>query len=419
MLPFDNKSEFQVIIDMDEGTTLEQTARVAREIAAAVRHEPEVTDYEVYVGTAAPYNFNGLVRHYFLRRGPNVADIQVNLVGKHERHAQSHEIAKRVRPEVQAIAAKFGARVKIAEVPPVRLCCKRWWPRFTGRIIRSRSTTRARCCAIFQSTPGVVDADWYMEAEQPNMCSRSTHEKAALNGMSAPNRSRRRWGRARWRDGSGGLRHAARKGRRGDRWCTLPVAQRSRRERFAGLAAHWRCAARRTGTHGTRPARGHEHFCSDLMRVVFVTRRCHKTRKARPTRSSNMNKPVVEVRPENPTTRAAVLDRKPAMKWNGKWHITSKCSAIWVRRLRWWWSDLCAGGRLVPTFKTPLIIMARDPFWLRRFAARALGRWARFSRRPGDDRVTRARVSWSGTPLSLWTSSNCRCRGYAAGGGGN
>jgi len=109
MLPFDNKSEFQIIIDMDEGTTLEQTARVAREIAAAVRHEPEVTDYQVYVGTAAPYNFNGLVRHYYLRHGPNVADIQVNLVAKHQRHAQSHDIAKRVRPEVQAIAAKYGA----------------------------------------------------------------------------------------------------------------------------------------------------------------------------------------------------------------------------------------------------------------------------------------------------------------------
>ena len=81
---------------------LEHTARVAREIAAAVRDEPEVTDYQVYVGTAAPYNFNGLVRHYFLRRGPNVADIQVNLVGKDERHAQSHDIAKRVRPRVQA-----------------------------------------------------------------------------------------------------------------------------------------------------------------------------------------------------------------------------------------------------------------------------------------------------------------------------
>ena len=93
MLPFDNKSEFQIILNMPEGSSLEKTARVAREIAAAVRTEPEVLDYQIYAGTAAPFNFNGLVRHYFMRRGAHVADIQVNLVGKHERKAQSHDIA--------------------------------------------------------------------------------------------------------------------------------------------------------------------------------------------------------------------------------------------------------------------------------------------------------------------------------------
>ena len=111
MLPFDNKSEFQIILNMPEGSSLERTAEAAREIAAAVRIEPEVTDYQVYAGVAAPFNFNGLVRHYFMRRGANVADIQINLLPKSERKAQSHDIAKRVRPRVAAIAAKYGARV--------------------------------------------------------------------------------------------------------------------------------------------------------------------------------------------------------------------------------------------------------------------------------------------------------------------
>src|SRR5690242_10115879 len=100
MLPFDNKSEFQVILNMPEGSALERTAQAAREIGAAVRVEPEVTDYQVYAGIAAPFNFNGLVRHYFMRRGPNIADLQINLVSKAERAAQSHDIAKRVRPRV-------------------------------------------------------------------------------------------------------------------------------------------------------------------------------------------------------------------------------------------------------------------------------------------------------------------------------
>ena len=82
MLPFDNKSEFQIILNMPEGSSLESTAQAAREIAAAVRKEPEVTDYQIYAGTAAPFNFNGLVRHYFMRRGANVADLQINLVSK-------------------------------------------------------------------------------------------------------------------------------------------------------------------------------------------------------------------------------------------------------------------------------------------------------------------------------------------------
>ena len=118
MLPFDNKSEFQVIVDMPEGTTLEETAHVTRELAEATFAQSEVVNVQTYVGTASPYNFNGLVRHYFLRRGSNVADIQVNLLGKGERSLKSHEIAKQVRERLRPIALAHHARMKVAEVPP-------------------------------------------------------------------------------------------------------------------------------------------------------------------------------------------------------------------------------------------------------------------------------------------------------------
>lgn len=103
MLPFDNKNEFQVLIDMPEGTSLERTAAVAQEVAQYLRTRPEVVHYQSYVGTTAPITFNGLVRHYDLRSGGNVADIQVNLVDKHDRSAQSHEIASLFRPDIQAL----------------------------------------------------------------------------------------------------------------------------------------------------------------------------------------------------------------------------------------------------------------------------------------------------------------------------
>src|SRR5678815_1181057 len=113
-----DRSEFQIIVVMPEGSTLEQTTAVTRRIGQYIGSVPDVENYQIYAGSASPYNFNGLVRHYFLRSGPNVADIQVNLAPKGDRAAQSHDIAKSVRPQVQAIAAKYGASVKIAEVPP-------------------------------------------------------------------------------------------------------------------------------------------------------------------------------------------------------------------------------------------------------------------------------------------------------------
>ena len=185
MLPFDNKSEFQVILNMPEGSSLEQTTAVAREMAAAIRTEPEVTDYQVYAGVASPYNFNGLVRHYFMRRGANVADIQVNLVGKHERQAQSHDIAKRIRPAVTAIADRYQARVAIAEVPPGPPVLQTLVAEIYGPNEEARLKLAEAVKTIFKSTPGVVDVDWYIEADQQKARFIIDKEKAALHGISA------------------------------------------------------------------------------------------------------------------------------------------------------------------------------------------------------------------------------------------
>ena len=184
MLPFDNKSEFQVILNMPEGTTLEQTARVARELAAALRVEPEVRDYQVYAGTASPFNFNGLVRHYFLRRGSNVADLQVNLRPKDERKAQSHDIARRIRPRLTAIAEKYSGVVAVAEVPPGPPVLQTLVAEIYGPTEEARLRLATRVREIFRASPGVVDVDWYVEEQQAKTLLRVDREKAALNGIS-------------------------------------------------------------------------------------------------------------------------------------------------------------------------------------------------------------------------------------------
>jgi multidrug efflux pump subunit AcrB len=185
MLPFDNKSEFQIILNMPEGSSLERTTEAARDIAAAVRTEPEVLNYQIYAGVAAPFNFNGLVRHYFMRRGANVADIQVNLLAKSERKAQCHEIAERVRPCVAAIAAKYDARVAVAEVPPGPPVLQTLVAEIYGPTERDRLALAHKVIHIFHTTPGVVDTDWYIEADQPKVQFVIDKEKAALHGISA------------------------------------------------------------------------------------------------------------------------------------------------------------------------------------------------------------------------------------------
>ena len=183
MLPFDNKSEFQVIVDLPEGTTLERTAEAARAIADVAAEREEVRDVEVYAGTASPYNFNGLVRHYYLRRGPNVADVQVNLVSRHERSAQSHAIARAVRQGLQPLAARYGANIKVAEVPPgppvlQTLVAEVYGPDHARRNAIARDVEK-----LFRDTPDIVDVYTYLEADQTKYRFEVDREKAALHGV--------------------------------------------------------------------------------------------------------------------------------------------------------------------------------------------------------------------------------------------
>ncbi len=183
MLPFDNKNEFQVIVDMPEGTTLERTAAVTRELAAYLAEQPEVTTFQTYAGTAAPINFNGLVRHYDLRRGANVADLQVNLLGKGERDLQSHDIARRVRPTLQAIGARYGANVKIAEAPPGPPVVSTLVAEIYGPDYEAQRDVARQVRDLFESTDGVVDVDWMVEDDQVEYKLEIDKEKALLAGV--------------------------------------------------------------------------------------------------------------------------------------------------------------------------------------------------------------------------------------------
>jgi multidrug efflux pump subunit AcrB len=183
MLPYDNKSEFQVVIDLPEGTTLEQTKTVSSALAGAILDQPEVTDIEIYAGTSGPINFNGLVRHYFLRSGPNVADIQVNLVGKQHRQSQSHDIAKRVRTQITPIAQRYGARIKVAEVPPGPPVLSTMVAEIYGPDPRRQTEIAAQVKGLFESTPGIVDVDWFVQDPQKRIDFRVDQDRAALAGI--------------------------------------------------------------------------------------------------------------------------------------------------------------------------------------------------------------------------------------------
>lgn len=183
MLPFDNKNEFQVLVDMPEGSTLEQTNAVTREIAAFLKNNDEVMSLQTYAGTSSPITFNGLVRHYDLRQGGNVGDIQVVLTPKHDRKIQSHDIAKAIRQPVQEIGKRHGANVKIIEVPPGPPVMSTIVAEIYGPDAQKRLEIAAQVKAVLEKAEGVVDVDWQVEEDQPEMMLEVNREKAALHGI--------------------------------------------------------------------------------------------------------------------------------------------------------------------------------------------------------------------------------------------
>ena len=372
MLPFDNKSEFQVIIDTPEGTPLEQTAAVTREIAETLRTVPEVVNYQMYVGTASPYNFNGLVRHYFMRRGPNVADIQVNLVGKDDRKAQSHEIAKRVRPAIQQIAAKYNARVKVAEVPPGPPVLQTLVAEIYGPDYQRQMEIAKSIRDIFDQTPGVVDVDWYVEDDQPKYRFVVDKEKAALNGVSTGQIA------ATLRiavDGmQAGLAHQPNEKEDVAIYLQLPRAERSSVEDLKQLKV--------MGTRGNLVALGElvkvEETTADksiyhknLMPVTYVTGDVAGSEESPVYAILKLNEAISKLKlPEGYELERYVAKQpfmadKFAMKWDGEWHITYEVFRdlglafaavlvlIYILVVGWFQS-----------FKTPIAIMMAIPFSL-------------------------------------------------------
>lgn len=183
MLPFDNKNEFQVVIDMPEGTTLERTAVVAQEVARYLSRQDNVVNYQSYVGTSAPITFNGLVRHYDLRGASNMADIQVNLIDKHDRSEQSHEIAKSVRPAIQEIGKRYNANIKIVEVPPGPPVLSTIVGEIYGPDYDEQIKLGEKVVDLLENTTDVVDIDYMVEADQKQYAFVEDKERAMLNGV--------------------------------------------------------------------------------------------------------------------------------------------------------------------------------------------------------------------------------------------
>jgi multidrug efflux pump subunit AcrB len=372
MLPFDNKSEFQVIIDMPEGTTLEQTARVAREVARRVAEEPEVVNYQVYAGTASPYNFNGLVRHYFLRQGANEADIQVNLLPKGERSAQSHDISKRVRDAIVPIGEKYGAKLKVAEIPPgppvyQTLVAEVYGPDYSQQIDIARQIRDE-----FKKTPGVVDVDWTVEAPQPQYRFVVDKEKAALAGVSADQIAQTL--RLAVSGAVVGLAHQPTEKEDVDIVLEVPRAERSS---LAGLGEIR--VASTTGalvplselTHVETGAIETSIYHKNLKRVVYVTGDVAGKEESPVYAILGLSKPLDKIHGpggyaiERYATHLPFLTDQVSMKWDGEWQITYEVFRdlgfafavvlvlIYVIVVAWFQS-----------FRIPLVIMAPIPLTL-------------------------------------------------------
>jgi multidrug efflux pump subunit AcrB len=372
MLPFDNKSEFQVIVDMPEGTTLEDTARVTKLMAEAAFQQREVVNVQTYSGTSSPFNFNGLVRHYFLRRGSNVADIQVNLLPKEQRSLQSHEIAKQVRNRLEPIAKANRARIKVAEVPPGPPVLETLVAEVYGPTEQGRRDLAKQILDLFDRTDGVVDADWYVEDAQPEQVWHVDQMKAALNGISTADVARTMAVASAGM--SPGLLHVEEAKEDIPIMVRLDRAARSDLQQLKSLKVMGRQGNMVPLAELLRveeTTAGSSIYHKNLMPVTYVTADV----------AGAMESPVYAILQLGPeisklkvdggyeiqqyTAAQPFEDSKYSMKWDGEWHITYEVFRdlglafaavlvlIYVLVVGWFQS-----------FLTPLIIMAAIPFSL-------------------------------------------------------
>jgi len=358
MLPFDNKSEFQAIVDMPNGTTLEQTARVTEALAREAQKQPEVVNLQTYVGAASPYNFNGLVRHYYLRRGSNMADIQVNLLPKGDRKLQSHEIAKQVRQRLQPVADRFGARIKVAEVPPgppvlETLVAEVYGPDAEGRLRQARKIRD-----LLKRTNGVVDVDWYVDDDRTKYKLVVDKEKAALSGISEDDITRTV--QAASAGYQAGLLHVDAEKEDVPITVRLDRATRSDLDRMLSLKVRGVALSELVREEPVTADKSIYH--KNLMPVVYVTADVAGAIES-PVYAILKLSPQIKV--EQLTAHQPTDDSRYAMKWDGEWHITYEvfrdlglafaAVLILIYGLVVGWFQ---------SFSTPLVIMAAIPFSL-------------------------------------------------------
>ncbi len=371
MLPFDNKNELQVIIDAPDGTPLEQTARIAQEMGDALRTVPEVTDFQTYVGTSAPFNFNGLVRHYYLRKGANLADIQVNLLHKTQRRDQSHDTAKRIRPLVKAVADRHGARVKVAEIPPGPPVLATLVAEVYGPDDRSRAGIAGKIRTIMQKTAGVVDVDIYREDDQPKVTFEVDREKAALSGIAVADVARTLAIALGGEDA--GLLHLPKEKEPVTINLRLPAGGRSSLSDLAAVTV--------PGSRGSvplsqlvRPVNGIEAktlYRKNLKDVVYVVGDVAGQIEAPVYAILKMQKEIAALPTPDGRKIEILASRQPwseqhmGMKWDGEWHITYEVFRdlgvafgavmvlIYILVVAWF-----------KDFTTPLVIMVPIPLTL-------------------------------------------------------
>jgi multidrug efflux pump subunit AcrB len=372
MLPFDNKSELQVIIDMPEGTTLEETAALTREIGEYLKTVPEVTNYQSYIGTAAPFNFNGLVRHYFLRSGSNVADIQVNFVPKAKRKAQSHDIAKRLRPEIKRIGDKYNARIKVVEIPPGPPVLSTLVAEVYGPDSNRQVEIARQIKGIFENTKGVVDVDWYVEDDQKKLLFEVDKEKAAYNGIDTEKIAQTL--HMVLNGASAGLAHFEKDKEPVELYLRSPISRRASINDLREITVPSPSGIQVPLAELIKVKEGIEDktiYHKNLKRVVYVTGEVAGTEESPVYAILKMKDAIKKLRlPEGYELKqySAIqpwLEDKYSMKWDGEWHITYEVFRdlgiafaavmilIYVMVVGWFKS-----------FMVPLVIMAPIPLSL-------------------------------------------------------